>query len=192
MNGLNHTRDNMAKTEIKVGGFGGQGVILTGYIIGKAAAIYDDKNATMTQAFGPEARGSACSSQVIVSDDIIRYPYVKTPQIMVIMSQEAFSKFSPQLDPKGMMLIEEDLVDPAGLPDTVKLFTIPATRIAEELGRKIVLNMVMAGFFTAVTGLIGRDAMRKAVENTVPKGTEALNLKAFDKGYEWGERQVKK
>ena len=182
----------MAKTEIKVGGFGGQGVILTGYIIGKAAAIYDDKNATMTQAFGPEARGSACSSQVIVSDDIIRYPYVKTPQIMVIMSQEAFSKFSPQLDPKGMMLIEEDLVDPAGLPDTVKLFTIPATRIAEELGRKIVLNMVMAGFFTAVTGLIGRDAMRKAVENTVPKGTEALNLKAFDKGYEWGERQVKK
>jgi 2-oxoglutarate ferredoxin oxidoreductase subunit gamma len=106
------------------------------------------------------------------------------------MSQEAFTKFSPQLDPNGMMLIEEELVDPSGLPDTVKLFKIPATRIAEELGRKVVLNMVMAGFFTAVTGLISKDAMRKAVENTVPKGTEALNLKAFDRGYDWGAKQV--
>jgi 2-oxoglutarate ferredoxin oxidoreductase subunit gamma len=182
----------MAKTEIKVGGFGGQGIILTGYIIGKAAAIFDNKNATMTQAFGPEARGSACSSQVIVADEIIRYPYVKRPQIMVIMSQEAFTKFSPQIDPKGMILIEEELVDPTGLPETVQLFTIPATRIAEELGRKVVLNMVMAGFFTSVSGLISREAMRKAVETTVPAGTEKLNLKAFDRGYEWGEKQSKK
>lgn len=180
----------MAKTEIKVGGFGGQGIILTGYIIGKAASIFDNKNATMTQAFGPEARGSACSSQVIVSDDTIRYPYVKVPQVMVIMSQEAFTKFSPQLDPKGMILIEEELVDPKGLPKTVKLFSIPATRIAEELGRKVVLNMVMAGFFTAVTGLISRDAMRKAVETTVPQGTETLNLQAFDRGYDWGMKQM--
>lgn len=179
----------MAKTEIKVGGFGGQGIILTGYIIGKAAAIYDDMHATMTQAFGPEARGSACSSQVIVSKDIIRYPYVKVPQIMVIMSQEAFTKFSPEIDPEGMLLIEEELVDPVGIPDSVKLFTIPATRIAEELGRKVVLNMVMAGFFTSVTGLISRDAMRKAVETTVPPGTEKLNLQAFDRGYEWGEKK---
>ncbi len=179
----------MAKTEIKVGGFGGQGIILTGYIIGKAAAIYDDMHATMTQAFGPEARGSACSSQVIVSKDIIRYPYVKVPQIMVIMSQEAFTKFSPEIDPEGMLLIEEELVDPVGIPDSVKLFTIPSTRIAEELGRKVVLNMVMAGFFTSVTGLISRDAMRKAVETTVPPGTEKLNLQAFDRGYEWGEKK---
>lgn len=176
----------MAKTEIKIGGFGGQGIILTGYIIGKAASIFDKKNATMTQAFGPEARGSACSSQVIVSDEIIRYPYVKTPQVMVIMSQEAFTKFHPQIDPKGMMLIEEELVDPAGLPPTVQLYTIPATRIAEELGRKIVLNIVMAGFFSSVTGLISQGAMRKAVETSVPKGTEELNIKAFTRGYEFG------
>lgn len=182
----------MAKTDIKIGGFGGQGVILTGYIIGKAASIFDKKNATMTQAFGPEARGSACSAQVIVSEDIIRFPYVKQPDIMVIMSQEAFTKFSPQINKKsGMILIEEELVDPAGLPETVKLFKIPATRIAEELGRKVVLNMVMAGFFTAVTGLISKDAMRKAVETSVPRGTEDLNLRAFDRGYEWGEKQAK-
>ena len=180
----------MAKTEIKIGGFGGQGVILTGYIIGKAASIYDGKDATMTQAFGPEARGSACSSQIIVSDGAILYPYVKRPQIMVIMSQEAFKKFSPEISPDGMMLIEEELVDPAGLPPTVKLFGIPATRIAEELGRKVVLNMVMTGFFAAMSGLVSKDAMRKAVETSVPKGTEGLNLLAFEKGYEYGLGKV--
>ena len=180
----------MARNEIKIGGFGGQGVILTGYIIGKAAAIFDNKHATMTQAFGPEARGSACSAQVIVSDDIIRYPYVKQPDTMVIMSQEAFTRFSPQIHPEGMMLIEEDLVDPAGLPDTVRLFKIPATRIAEELGRKVVLNMVMAGFFASASGLIDKDAVRKAVETSVPKGTERLNLQAFDRGYDWGIEKI--
>jgi len=180
----------MAKTEIKIGGFGGQGVILTGYVIGKAASIFDNKFATMTQSFGPEARGSSCSSQVIVSDDRILYPYISVPQIMVIMSQEAFNKFSPQIDPNGILMVEEELVEVSGLPDTVKLYGIPATRIAEELGRKVVLNMVMAGFFTAVTKLIDKDAMRKAVEDSVPPGTEELNLKAFDRGYEWGYPRI--
>lgn len=181
----------MAKTEIKIGGFGGQGIILTGYIIGKAVSIFDGKNATMTQSFGPEARGSACSAQVIVSDGAIRYPYVKRPQVMVVMSQEAFTKFSPQLDPNGMILIEEELVDPKGLPPTVKIFGIPATRIAEELGRKVVLNMVMSGFFTSVTGLVTEKGMRKAIESSVPKGTEGLNLLAFEKGYEYGLSKIK-
>jgi len=176
----------MARTEIRIGGFGGQGVILTGYVIGKAAAIFDKKNATMTQSFGPEARGSACSSQVILSDQAILYPYIKTPQVMVFMSQEAFTKYSPAIDPNGMALVEEDLVDVKGLPPTVKVFGIPATRIAEELGRKVVLNMVVTGFFTAVTGLVSKEAMRKAIETSVPKGTEGLNLMAFEKGYEYG------
>jgi 2-oxoglutarate ferredoxin oxidoreductase subunit gamma len=176
----------MARTEVRIGGFGGQGVILTGYVIGKAASLYDNKNATMTQSFGPEARGSACSSQIVISEGAILNPYIKSPQIMVIMSQEAFTKFSPGLAPDGMILVEEELVEAVGLPPTVKLFGIPATRIAEELGRKVVLNMVMTGFFTAVTKLISKDAMRKAIETSVPRGTEGLNLMAFEKGYEYG------
>jgi 2-oxoglutarate ferredoxin oxidoreductase subunit gamma len=176
----------MARTEVRIGGFGGQGVILTGYVIGKAVSLYDNKNATMTQSFGPEARGSACSAQVAISEGAILNPYIKQPQVMVIMSQEAFTKFSPGLDPNGMILVEEELVEPKGLPPTVKLFSIPATRIAEELGRKVVLNMVMAGFFTAVTKLVSKDAMRKAIETSVPKGTEGLNLLAFEKGFEYG------
>jgi 2-oxoglutarate ferredoxin oxidoreductase subunit gamma len=180
----------MARTEVRIGGFGGQGVILTGYVIGKAASLFDNKNATMTQSFGPEARGSACSSQIVISEGAILNPYVKTPQVMVIMSQEAFTKFSPGLDANGMMLVEEELVDPQGLPPTVRLFGIPATRIAEGLGRKVVLNMVMAGFFTAVTKLVSKDAMRKAIETSVPRGTEGLNLLAFEKGFEYGLTKV--
>lgn len=176
----------MARTEIRIGGFGGQGVILTGYVIGKAAALFDKQNATMTQSFGPEARGSACSSQVIISDQAILYPYIKKPKVMVFMSQEAFTKYSPSIDPDGIALVEEELVDVKGLPPGVKVFGIPATRIAEELGRKVVLNMVVTGFFTAVTGLVSKEAMRKAIETTVPKGTEGLNLMAFERGYEYG------
>jgi len=182
----------MARIEVKIGGFGGQGVILTGYVIGKAAAIFDHKNSAMTQAFGPEARGSACSSQVIVSDQDILYPYVKRPQIMVIISQEAFAKFSPEIDPQGTMIFEDELVDPQGLPPTVKLFGIPATRLAEELGKKVVLNMVVAGFFTSVTNLVTKSAMRQAIESSVPKGTEGLNLMAFEKGYEYGLLKIKR
>jgi 2-oxoglutarate ferredoxin oxidoreductase subunit gamma len=176
----------MARTEIKIGGFGGQGVILSGYIIGRAAAIYDDKHATMTQAFGPEARGSACSSQIIVSPEPIAYPYLTSPNIMILMSQEAYTKFSPELAEGGTLITEEELVKPHDMRKDIKHFSIPATRFAEELGRRMVLNIVMMGFMTAVTGIVGHEAMRSAVKVSVPKGTDQLNLNAFDKGYEYG------
>lgn len=176
----------MQRTEIKIGGFGGQGVILSGYILGRAASIYDNKHATMIQAFGPEARGSACSSQIIVSPDIIAYPYITSPQVMIVMSQEAYSKFTPELASGGILITEEELVTPHNLRKDIQHYSIPATRIAEELGKKMVLNIVMMGFATAVTKLLGPEAMRKAVTASVPKGTEELNLKAFNRGYEFG------
>ena len=177
----------MARTEIKIGGFGGQGVILSGYIIGRAAAIYDAKHATMIQAFGPEARGSACSAQIVVSTDPIAYPYITTPSIMIVMSQEAYTKFSPELAEGGILITEEELVKPHNLRKDLKHFSIPATRFAEELGRKMVLNIVMMGFWTSVIGLIGVEAMRSAVKVSVPRGTEMLNLNAFNRGFEYGQ-----
>ena len=180
----------MAKTEIRVTGFGGQGVILCGYLIGKAASIHDGKEATLNQSFGPEARGSACSAQVIVSDDKILYPYLTQPDILICMSHEAYTKFEPELKSDGLLLIDEDLVKDAKARDKIKMFKIPATRFAEELGRRIVLNIVMLGYFTAVSKLINHDAVRKTVETSVPKGTEELNLRAFDKGYEFGVQQL--
>ena len=152
----------MAKTEIRVGGLGGQGVILCGSIIGKAAAIHGGKQATLIQAFGPEARGSSCSAQVMVSDEPIGYPYVKHPDILVLMSQDAFTQFMPQLKPGGLVLFESELVNPEAIPAGVRCLGVPATRFAEELGRRLVLNIVMVGFFAGVTGLVPLQAVEKA------------------------------
>ena len=176
----------MATTEIRITGLGGQGVILSGYVIGKAASIYNNQHATLTQSFGPEARGSACSAQVIVSDDRVLYPYVHAPQILVAMSNDGYVKYKDTIAKDAIVLYEKDLVKIADHGAKVKTYGVPATRFAEELGRKIVLNIVMLGFFGSITGLIAREALHKAVESSVPAGTQELNLKAFDKGYEYG------
>lgn len=176
----------MSRTEIRLTGFGGQGIILSGYIIGKAAAIYDKKQATFTQSYGPESRGGACSAQVIISDEPINYPHLIAPSILVVMSQEAYNEYAPTLKDGALLVIDGDLVETGDLANDVKLLSVPATRLAEELGRKIVANIVMLGFFAAVTNVISVEALREAVRTSVPKGTEEFNLKAFEKGYEYG------
>jgi len=176
------------RREIRIAGFGGQGVILCGHIIGKAASIFDGRNATMTQAFGPEARGSACSSQVIVDDARILYPYVREPGVLVAMSQGGYAKFAPGVARGATVLIESELVDPGEVRDDMRLFGIPSTRIAEELGRKIVQNIVMLGFFAAMADVASPESMREAVLDSVPAGTEKLNGRAFQMGFDYGER----
>ena len=175
----------MRLTEIRVAGFGGQGVILAATIIGKAASIFQGEHATMTQNFGPESRGGACSAQLILSDEPILYPYVARPDVLVAMSHEAYSRFIPELKEDGLLLVEQDLVQVSNLPPGVRVHAVPATRLAEELGRKMVLNMVMVGFFAAVTQLLDPQALRKAVEDSVPPAFRELNRRAFDKGYEY-------
>jgi 2-oxoglutarate ferredoxin oxidoreductase subunit gamma len=178
----------VAKCELKIGGFGGQGVILMGIIIGKAASIYDGGHATLTQSFGPEARGSACSAQLVLDEAEVLYPYVSHPNVMVLMSQESYNKFAPELTADGLMLIEEDLVHPDPQPNGARILAIPSTRMAEHLGRKLIQNIVMVGFFTAVTGLVSEKAAREAVKTSVPPGTEELNLKAFEAGLQHGKQ----
>jgi 2-oxoglutarate ferredoxin oxidoreductase subunit gamma len=177
----------MDRTEIRIGGLGGQGVILAAHVIGKAAAIFDGRHATMIQSFGPEARGSACSATVVVSSTVIGYPYVKTSRILVVMSRDAYTQFVPLLEPGGTLLYESELVAVDGsLPSGVSTFGIPATRFAEELGRKLVQNIVMVGFFAGTTRLLSYESVEKAVRDSVPKGTEELNLAALKKGYAFG------
>jgi 2-oxoglutarate ferredoxin oxidoreductase subunit gamma len=172
--------------EIRIGGFGGQGVILAAAVIGKAEAIFHGGYACMTQSFGPEARGGSSSAQVILSSEPILYPYVTQPDILVVMSQEAYTRFGPQLKPGGILIIEQELVRIDKMPTGVRVYGVPATRLAEEIGKKVVLNIVMVGFFGAVTNLLDPDALRKAVADSVPLAMQALNLKAFDKGFEYG------
>jgi 2-oxoglutarate ferredoxin oxidoreductase subunit gamma len=176
----------MQLSEIRIAGFGGQGVILSAMIVGKAAAIHEDGYATLTQSFGPEARGGASSAQVILSDHPILYPYVTQPDVLVVMSQEAYTRFTPELKDGGILIVEEDLVNLGEIKGGVRVHGVPATRLAEELGKRMVLNVVMVGFFAAVTGLLTPESLRKAVADSVPPATRELNLKAFDKGFDYG------
>ena len=179
----------VGRTEIRITGFGGQGVVLAGHIIGRACAIHADLNATMIQSFGPEARGSACSATLVVSDDEVLYPYIQRPDIFVVMSTEGYEKYGEELKDDGMLVYEQDLVRPVAKAGQ-KAFGIPSTRIAESLGRAIVQNIVMVGFFAGVSNLVSQAAMRDAVMGSVPAGTEEINLQAFEKGLEYANRAV--
>ena len=178
------------RTEIRITGFGGQGVVLAGHIIGHACAINAGMNATMIQSFGPEARGSACSSTLAVSEGEVLYPYIGRPDILVAMSSEGYEKYRKELKDDGTLIYEQDLVRPR-IKKGQRAHCVPSTRIAESLGRAIVQNIVMVGFVGAVTGLVPRDALREAVLHSVPPGTEELNLAAFDQGFEYFEEAVK-
>jgi 2-oxoglutarate ferredoxin oxidoreductase subunit gamma len=145
----------------------------------------------MIQSFGPEARGSACSATLVLSDTEVLYPYVRRPDVFVAMSSEGYDKYRDELKDDGILIFEQDLVHPVfkkGQP----AFGIPSTRIAEGLGRSLVQNIVMVGFLTAVTGIATRDEMREAVKASVPAGTEELNLKAFDRGFEHAQEHAQK
>jgi 2-oxoglutarate ferredoxin oxidoreductase subunit gamma len=175
------SKSKPTRTEIRITGFGGQGVVLAGHIIGHACAVNGGKHATMIQSFGPEARGSACSTTLAVSDTEVLYPYIGRPDIFVVMSGEGYDKFGSELKENGILVYEKDLVK-VEPKEGQKQFGVSSTRIAEELGRAIVQNIVMLGFFAAATEIVPVEKMREAVEESVPKGTEALNLRAFDAG----------
>ncbi|MEW5871947.1 MAG: 2-oxoacid:acceptor oxidoreductase family protein [Chloroflexota bacterium] len=170
------------RKEIRISGFGGQGVVLAGYILGKALSLYDELEAVMTQAYGPEARGGASSSNIVFSDRPIAYPFVQHADVLVALSQEAYTRFRPQARPGALILTDEDLVTPL---DGDHPLTIPATRLAEELGKRMVANVIMLGFFTAVTGLVSRQGMQAAIQNSVKERLVSLNLQAFTTGYDY-------
>ena len=178
-----------SRTEIRITGFGGQGVVLAGHILGRAAAIHAGRHATMIQSFGPEARGSSCSATLVVADEEVLYPYIHRPHILVAMSADGYEKYRDELRDDGLLVYEEDLVKPE-FKEGQRAYGVPSTRIAEELGRAIVQNIVMVGFFAGVSRLVSEEAMRQAVLSSVPAGTEELNQKAFDKGLEWAARRI--
>ncbi|MBI4833789.1 MAG: 2-oxoacid:acceptor oxidoreductase family protein [Planctomycetes bacterium] len=171
--------------EIIFSGLGGQGIILTGYIAGKAASIYDDLFATMVQSYGPESRGGSCSTQVIVSDKDVTYPIVTHPDVLIVMSQGAYNKYAADLKPGGIMLVEQDMVKMDAPRKDVKIFKIPASKLAEEVGKRMVANIVMLGFFAAKAKVVSEKAMQEAIKSSVPPGTEELNIKAFLKGFNY-------
>ena len=169
-------------TQVRLSGFGGQGVVLAGYLLGKALALYSNCEAVMTQSHGPEARGGASSADIVVSQEPIAYPFVQHPDFLVALSQEAYTKFRPSAKPEALVLIDKDLVKSQ---EGDHIYAIPATQLAEDLGRRIVANVVMLGYFTAVTGLVDPGSMLKALETSVKANTLPLNLSAFHAGLEY-------
>ena len=177
----------LPRTELQLGGFGGQGIISAGRIVGLAAAIYDGLEACFTQSYGPEARGGAAGSQVILGSDPIHHPHLIQPTSMIIMSQGAYTKYSPTLAPNGLLLIDDSLVTlPPDHRTDIKTLGIQATKIAEESGNTRAANTVMLGFWAAATGIVSREAMRQAVAESVPAKAVDLNMKVFEIGYEKG------
>lgn len=174
------------RREIKFGGYGGQGIILAGYITGMAASLYDNRYAVFTQNYGPEARGGASSSEVVISDEPIDYPYVTSADSLVIMSIQAYDRYIHRGKKGCVVLVDEDLVEIDERAQDKKVYKIRSTRIAEELGNRIVANIVMLGFFTSITGFVSENAMKKAIENSVPERFLELNIKAFRRGFEEG------
>jgi 2-oxoglutarate ferredoxin oxidoreductase subunit gamma len=179
--------DFVPRTEVKLGGFGGQGIISAGRIIGQAAAIYNKLQACFTQSYGPEARGGAAGSQVVISSEPIHHPHPIQPTSMIIISQGAYTKYVPDLAPGGILLIDNELVKISNEHrNDIKTYGIPATKIASEAGNHRAANTVMLGYWTAIIGVVSRDAMLQSVTDSVPSKTIALNLQLFDIGYNQG------
>lgn len=180
-----------SKTEIRLAGFGGQGIVLAGSILGKAAALYENLNAVFTQSYGPEARGGACSADVILSTGPIYYPKVSIPQILVIMSEEAKNTYGAGMTPGMTIIVDQDLVNMDQGPEGCEFYKVRATRLAEKLGRTIVANIVMLGFLTSVTKVVSYQAMEQALLASIPPGTDELNLSALKAGFEEGQKVLK-
>ena len=171
--------------EIRLCGHGGQGIILAGHITAQAACIFEPRNATLIQDYGPAARGGACRADIVISDERVLYPYINAPSVLVAMSQQAYDKYCPKNREDTLVIIDNDLVKPE-MTRGKGLLTIPARRIAEEMGRVTVANAVMLGFVTAVADIVSVEAMRKSISVSVPKGTTELNMRAFERGYAYG------
>ena len=175
---------------IRFCGFGGQGIVLSGYIMG-SAGVEEDLNALQTQSYGSESRGGACKSDVILSSEEIYEIEMEQLDVLVAFSQPAFDTYIARLRKGGILVIEDDLIDPGtGCP--VEPYRLKATDIAyKKFGRKIMANMVMLGYITPILGAISRKSMEKAVKRNAPRGTEETNVAAFAEGHALGERAVK-
>ncbi len=176
------------RLEIRVAGFGGQGIIRAGLIVAMAASIHSDKNAVQTQSYGPESRGGACKSEVVISDEDIDFPKITEPDVLITMSQQAYDTYIRTLKKGGTLLFDTNLVKKEQSAQDIRIFRIPATKIAEEVGKTIVANVVMLGALTAITNVVTADAIKKSILSNIPRGTEDLNVTAFERGYDYGQK----
>lgn len=167
-------------TQIRFGGVGGQGVVLVGRLLGKAAALFDGKEAVCTQSYGPEARGGACRADVIISDTPVDYPFVTQADVLAVFFQEAYTRFRSRLRPGGTLIVDTGLVQPSA--DDEDVHGIPATKLADDIGSRLAMNVIVLGYLVGKTGVVSRESMEEAIRTTVRKQVVDLDLKALDVG----------
>jgi 2-oxoglutarate ferredoxin oxidoreductase subunit gamma len=168
--------------EVLVSGKGGQGVILAGVVLAEAAGVGEQYEVVQTQVYGPESRGGASRSGVVISDEPILYPEVTKPDVFVALSQEACDRFAPTLKPGARMLVDRGWVDPSRVQGDVEVYALPFTDTAEALGAKILANMVALGALSAITRLVSPDALRRAIQTRTAANYHDSNLRAFEAG----------
>lgn len=174
----------MKRTEILIGGVGGQGVILAGIILGVAATLFDGKKAVQTQAYSSEQRGGMARAEVIISSSPITDPQVRRPDILIALAQDAINRHIKKVKPSGLVIYDADLVKE--IPqDNWELLGVPATSLADqEMGSIIVANLILLGQLIKKTGILSAEAVEKAIAANVPAKAKELNLKAFRRGLE--------
>ena len=173
----------MQRTEMRISGFGGQGVVLAGVLLGQAA-LNDGRYAVQNQSYGAEARGGAARSELIIADEPIIYPEVTAPRIMAVLSQAALARYLSDLAEDGTLIADAELVSQIPPRPRSRILQSPLAIAGNELKRPIVANMVMLGFLVQATGLVSQISLHQAVIQGVPTGTEELNLRALERGVE--------
>lgn len=170
--------------EVRLSGSGGQGMLLAGIILAEAA-ILAGKNAVQSQSYGPEARGGASRSEVVISNGTIDYPKVTQPEVFMALTQEAFQKYHHDLGPDALLVVDESLSLTADLPENAKIVRVPILKSATEtLKRPIVANIIALGVLVGASSLVEREYLEAAVLHRVPRGTEELNKQALDLGFQ--------
>lgn len=182
---------NVTRYEVRIGGFGGQGVVTMAVVIGETASLIDKKYCVQTQSYGPEARGGASKSEIVISDEEVDFPKVQEPDVFIVMSRAAYLEYIGGLKENGVLIIDEDLVEIEGeLPKGVTVYKIPATRIADkEVGSKQATNVVMLGAFVAITKSLSAKGLRKRIEERWPRFVKT-NLKALELGMKAGKKAL--
>lgn len=181
---------SMGRIEIRLAGEGGQGMILSGIILAEAAAIYDGKNAIQTQSYGPEARGGASKSEVIIAQGEIDYPEVISADVLVALSQEACDRYASNLKKDGLLIVDEEKVGRVPINSAVRA---PVIRLAvETTGKAITANVVALGVLVGLTGVVSPQAIEKAVAARAPKGTEEINRTALAAGFDLAKQLAKR
>ena len=172
----------MAKRwEVRFGGFGGQGIVLSSVVLG-LAAVYDNKYVAQRASYGSEARGGRCKSEVIISEEEISYPLIDNLEALIVMSQQAYDSYTNELKSGGLLIVDPGMIEYSDMRKDVRVLRVPATSSAEALGNRVVANMVLLGALQAETSMVSESSLHKSVEESVPGRFIDLNLKALEEG----------